>query len=337
MSVLHSRRGKQVGAKDAYGNYTPGDVMVNSLDDKIYISELTADGTVASVDPPFFKGQSSYILEATLNTDNPDAPRVSLAWTYPNLALLNLTEFQHTRVDQVVVQRSTTARSTPFSQTGFGPHNANVNTYGVSGSPLISSDANWTTILDYRPSPAYEVDSSPGDYNLPTSLEDTVARSTVYNYRVLLLCRTVTGLVDTGIGVRKELDWNVVTVITPYQVNPNGAGIGWDAPSPTALSILPGFGTLTLTKCTAGGGCYSSLNWVHPVTGPNPDSYSLYKTVNGTDFENVGNNVSSPFNDGAQPGVGVTFHYKVVANLHDGSTLTSNIVNIDHNGVVGAG
>lgn len=311
--------------------------MDTPVDDLVYIYELAADGTVLEEDPPFFKGESSYLLSAALNSTT---LKVALSWTYPDLLLLNLTEFQHTRVDQVILQRSTTSRSSPFSQAGTGPHNANVNTYGPSGSALKTGDADWTTIMDYRPSPAYAVGADgpdPADYDLPTEFEDTVANGHVYSYRLLLLCRTIFGLTDDGLGLRKELDWNVVTVITPFSItvtqgSPNVISWGASRPTATDLFILPGNGTLVGTHVTPGS---ISLVWQPPVSNTAGIKHDMYKAFDGVTFVKVGDGVPSPWPDPSQPGVGQTFRYKVVITLTDLTTVTSNVVSIDHDGNIG--
>lgn len=329
-----NRANAQRGVLDPYGNYNPGGIMDTPVDDLIYIYELAADGSVLADDPPFFKGQSNYLLSASLD---PATLVVSLSWTYPELSLLNLSEFQHTYVDQVILQRSLTSRATPFSQAGTGPHNANVNTYGISGSALRTGDADWTTIMDYRPSPTYETTGDPEDYDLPTEFSETVLGENIYSYRLLLLCRTIFGLTDDGLGVRKELDWNVVNIITPYKLtisqgSPNVISWGASRPSVTALSILPGNGSLVGTHVTPG---WISLVWQPPVSNTTGIKHDMYKAFDGVTFVKVGDGVPSPWPDPSQPGVGEIFRYKVVVTLTDLTTVTSNVVSIDHDGTIG--
>lgn len=187
--------------------------------------------SVIEIDPPFFKGLSSYLLSAVFNSNN----TVSLSWTYPNLNLIPHPEFGSVYIRRIILQRSTSTRKTPFGPLGDGPVNANINTVNYTDIP---SDPAWQTLIDDAPD--YQIVGLPPYPNPPitNSYTDTppiTGSSHIFHYRVIVL----TALQNGAGGIRLELDWNVITIITPYTFNVNSSGLlTWDSPSASELDSL---------------------------------------------------------------------------------------------------
>src|SRR6185503_4386610 len=151
-----------------------------------YTNETLSDASVLENDPPFFKGQSAFLLSGT-NTGPPDYATNNLTATFPDMDLLNSPspDFLHTDIFQVIFQRSTSTRATPFSATGDGTSNGQGFDH-VSYSPvLLPSDPAWTTLSDQRFSPAYRVDGiDPADYAITKTFSDPAGLEKFYNYRL---------------------------------------------------------------------------------------------------------------------------------------------------------
>ncbi len=184
-----------------------------------------ADSSVIEIDPQFYLGQSSFLLSAVFNSDN----TVSLSWTYPNLkagfASVPVT------ATRILVQRSTSTRQTPYGPTGDGPANSWVNTSKYS---QIIADTVWETIYDETVN--YLITGAP-PYPLTASTEDTppiTGYSHVFHYRLFIFLTVTVGPVH----LFYEVDWNVITIITPYNLTVTNQTISWDSPSSSELSSL---------------------------------------------------------------------------------------------------
>jgi len=183
-----------------------------------YANEIPTDASILENDPPFFKQQSAFLLSGT-NTGKPDYSTNNLTATFPDLDLLreSAPEFLHVDVDQVIFQRSSTTRSTPFSPTGDGTTNGQ----GVDqvAYRLLPTDPAWVTLVDQQFSPAYRVDGiDPADYAIVKTFSDPAGLEKFYNYRLIVILRNHTGDPGEFNTASLELDFNVVSLCTPFKL-----------------------------------------------------------------------------------------------------------------------
>lgn len=235
---------------------SPGDIATDPVAGKVYVKTTTGwifwrqgvapfSGSVQSADvliqqsDPLFANvwdHEGSFFALTARRDAATAFNIRLAWTYPKFADCPLIPLvpgpdATTVVEQIVLQRSTNRRSTPFSVTGDGTTNPDgLDAVGYSAVP---ADPDWTTLINKTPQ--YQVAVSrfsgpnPHDYpsiGFPANYTDTDPLDHIFNYRVIAIL---------SIGSNHyELDWNVTTLIKPYHftnpapyVDGNGLHLHW--------------------------------------------------------------------------------------------------------------
>lgn len=194
-------------------------------------SSIPADSTVIEQDPPYYLGQSSYLMSGVANANN----TVSLSWQYPNFKLGFNAAAVH--IKNIVLQRSTSTRKTPYGPTGDGAANAYLNT---SQYAAVLADPEWTTLINE--SMNFLVTGAP-PYAITDSYTDTppiTGSSHVFHYRLIIFVDVNPNF--TPIILHYELDFNSVTIVTEYTLNvTNNSGyakLDWSTPSTPELQSL---------------------------------------------------------------------------------------------------
>lgn len=210
----------------------PGDLATDPETGKVYVKGPTgwvfwrkvtniqaASPFCTNGDPAFWVGPGLIPIVFALTGVNGGSPNfyTTLTWNYPKFAAHPDTVFHESPMilKQVVLQRSTSSIATPYAQDGAF--------HITAGTDYIVSDATWTTLLDLRPNlivwpgPDPLVGPDPSTYGLATSYQDNTTPNHIFNYR--LLAQIYFG--STPGDVFREMDWNVVTAVKPYQlINP---------------------------------------------------------------------------------------------------------------------
>jgi hypothetical protein len=336
MSIIveRNRFKKQVGVLDAYGDYNPGGIIDTPLDDLIYLGSQSQDPTIVQSDPAFTWG-GTFEMTATNsgNTGNANTSYITtLHWTFPNFSTTArlVTEPPPLVLLQLILQRSSITRATPLSDVGDGgPSDMADVAYS-----LLPAHGAWTTLLDLRPNfiAGTSVSSGPlpANYPFPTSFQDNVGANTFYNYRLIAIFSF-----PNNPPTFLEVDWNVVTVVTPFDfsanTSPSGILLSWKSPT----LVVPYITNFTHAPCVpASCGCYR-LDYQPPITSPPALlRYLVWKSYDGiTFFNHVGANI-----DPAPPGAASWYDsdcarniwYYFQAQYSDGTLLDSSIIHASY-------
>lgn len=271
-------------------------------------------------DPFLYQNNFPYSLSAPIPTGND----VELHWTYPTPAntpsAVSAQPFPTGQTHRLFLQRSATENNTPLAPLNIGDLQTGPGNTPIIGNPPV--DGNWVTIKSW---------TTPSDFPV-SSYTDSHSTPGYYTYRLMLFSNSAA----EGFTVLTELDWNFVTVVTPFTLNAvydavnKKTTLSWGAPKFGA--IITGF-TFVVAAGACARGCYR-LDWVYaPET---PSIYNVFTSYDGVNFSfatTIPVNGATPWYDSdnsINPDPAHNKWYYFQAQYPDGRRINSNTLHASY-------